>query len=156
MNPKDFLDVADELIAPRQGRPRQVNLRRAKSSIYYALFHCLASSNANMLVGSKGSTRSERAWTQTYRAIQHGTARNRCENRKIELFPQPIQDFAWIFCMMQHERHEADYDPNKRLYLDDVFWSIRMAEFAISDFVAVDKKDRRAFAVYLLLDSRNS
>ena len=37
MNPKDFLDVADELIAPRPGRPRQANLRRAKSSIYYAV-----------------------------------------------------------------------------------------------------------------------
>ena len=87
MDPKDFLDVADELIAPR-------------------------------------------------------------------VFPQEIQDFAWIFCMMQRERHEADYDPTKRFYLDDVFWSIRMAEYAIADFLAVDTKDRRAFAVYLLLDSR--
>ena len=41
-----------------------------------------------------------------------------------------------------------------QLYLDDVFWSIRMAEYAIADFLAVDTKDRRAFAVYLLLDSR--
>ena len=56
--------------------------------------------------------------------------------------------------MLQHERHEADYDPTKRLYLDDVLWSIRMAEFAIEDFCGVHIKDRRAFAVYLLLDSR--
>ena len=135
-----------ELIATRRGRPRQANLRRAASSAYYALFHCLATSNANMLVGANRSRRSEGAWTQTYRALQHGTARSRCENRKmLSLFPPVIQEFADVFIMMQIERNEADYDPNRRFLSDDVKWAIAEAYVAIEEFRAVDARHRRAF-----------
>ena len=39
MNPKDFLDVSWKLIDFKRGRPRQVDLLRAVSTAYYALYH---------------------------------------------------------------------------------------------------------------------
>lgn len=73
----------------------------------------------------------------------------------LSLFPPVIQEFADVFSMMQIERNEADYDPNRRFLMDDVKWAIAEAYVAIEEFRAVDARHRRAFAVYLLLDRRN-
>lgn len=71
------------------------------------------------------------------------------------LFPLAVQDFADAFCAMQISRHEADYNPNKRLFMDEVWVDLFWAEAAMNEFLKVAPKDRRAFAVYVLLDSRN-
>ncbi len=99
MKPLDFIVTARDLVhANSKGRTRETNIRRAVSTTYYALFHCLATSNANMLVGGPGARRSQPAWRQTYRALQHGTARQRCEHQGIIIkFPDEIQDFAERF-----------------------------------------------------------
>ena len=114
MQALDFIQTARDL-ATSHGRPRRANLRRAVSTTYYALFHCLAACCADTLVGGAGSDRSEQAWRQTYRALQHGPARERCAHRNIEWFPNEIQDLANVFVNMQTKRHSADYDP--RLHL---------------------------------------
>lgn len=138
------------------GRPRETNIRRAISTTYYALFHCLATSNANMLVGGPGANRSQSAWRQAYRALQHGTARRRCERQNaIIKFPEAVQDFAERFADMQKKRHGADYDPDATFSKSDVVQDIADAEDVILCFNRVPARDRRAFAVYLLLDFRN-
>lgn len=144
MNPQDFLDAAvDLLITTRLGRPRHINLKRAESTIYYALFHCLATSNADLLVGGPRSTRSEGAWVQVYRALQHGPARSRCENQKMmTLFPPAVQDFADAFCTMQIARQEADYNPQRRFFMDEVWMDLFWAEEAVSEFLKVPRRDR--------------
>ena len=83
------------------------------STIYYAVFHCIANNCANMLVGSaSASSRSDPAWIQVYRALNHGRAKKRCENRKLmRRFPQEIQDLASLFVDLQIDRHHADYAP---------------------------------------------
>ena len=103
MKPLDFIATARDLVhANSKGRTRETNIRRAVSTTYYALFHCLATSNANMLVGGPGASRSQPAWRQAYRALQHGTARQRCERQGIIIkFPGEIQDFAERFADMQ-------------------------------------------------------
>ena len=54
MNPQDLLTLAVELASgSSRGRPGQVELRRAVSSVYYALFHALANSCADLLVGRR-------------------------------------------------------------------------------------------------------
>ncbi len=84
LKPLDFIATARDLAgANSKGRTRETNIRRAVSTTYYALFHCLATSNANMLVGGPGAHRSQPAWRQAYRALQHGTARQRCERQGI-------------------------------------------------------------------------
>ncbi len=157
MKPLDLIDTARHLVeAGTAGRPREANLRRAVSTTYYALFHCIAACCADMLVGGTGARRSQPAWRQAYRALQHGTARNRCERRgMMEKFPREIRDFAELFVLMQEERHRADYDPDTSFYKDYVRVRIVQAAIHIRRFNRAPAKDRRAFAVYVLLNLRN-
>ena len=105
-----------------------------------------------MLVGGPGAHRSQPAWRQAYRALQHGTARQRCEHQGMIIkFPDEIQDFAERFADMQKKRHEADYDPDATFFKSDVIQDITDAEDVIRYFNSVPARDRRAFAVYVLL-----
>ena len=109
-----------------------------------------------MLVGGPGASRSQAAWRQTYRALKHGDARQRCERQAIiSRFPTEIQDFAVQFVLMQKERHRADYDPEVAYNKDEVIQDIAESERRLSDFVTVPRKYRCAFAVYVLFPMRN-
>lgn len=134
-----------------QRRPSEANLRRATSSAYYALFHCLARQCADLLVGGRGARRSATARRQTYRAIEHGTARAACVDKRIVRFPVEIQDFANAFLTMQAKRHKADYDPYARFTKSEVFHDIATARQAISGFYRAPVEERRAFCVWVLL-----
>ena len=136
--------------------PSQTNLRRSVSTTYYALFHCLAENCAEMLVGEVGSDRSEPAWKQAYRALQHGTAKQRIQQNLIVRFPVEIQDFAKPFVAMQQKRELADYDPDEIFAQSEVIRDINASEDAITQFLQSLERDRRAFAVYVLLNLRNS
>ena len=156
MQPLDFTRAAKDLVdSAGRSRPREVNLRRAVSTTYYALFHCLADCCANMLAGNAQDNRSRPAWRQTYRALQHTTARNRCRRNTINRFPFAIQDFAETFVVMQVKRHRADYDPGAIFRKSNVIQDIEEAEDVIMLFNKVPRADRRAFAIYVLLDIRN-
>ena len=157
MTPSNLIATAHALAdTGRRGRPRQTDLRRAVSTAYYALFHCLAASCADLLVGGSGADRSEPAWEQTYRALEHGIVRRRCQAATIREFPPGIQHFANVFLDLQRKRHQADYasagDFPKRIVLQN----ISDAADAIARFQQTPAKDRRAFAVYLLLNLRNN
>ena len=156
MNPYSLLASGRDLVEAGRGRPRQANLCRAVSTAYYSLFHCLASCCADTLVGGSGSDHSEPAWRQTYRALEHGTARQRCSRREvIGRFPNEIQDFAKKFVEMQEKRHRADYDPEAAFSKAVVSQDIDIVELRIKNFQRTPLKDRRAFAVYVLLSIRN-
>lgn len=162
LTPRNFIATARDLAgANRRGRPRETNLRRAISTIYYALFHCLAVCCADMLVGGSGSNRSRPAWRQAYRALQHGTSRQRCERQSvIARFPIEIQDFADQFVYVQKKRHRADYypyaisAPDTDFSKSAVIQDILETEAIIRRFNGAYARDRRAFAVYVLLDLR--
>ena len=114
MNPHDLIRIARQLasgaVGETRGRPRQAELRRAVSTAYYALFHALAFCCAHRLAGSD---RTNAAWVQTYRALEHGHARNQCDNQSVMGgFPQEIQDFGNCFILMQAQRQRADYSPS--------------------------------------------
>ncbi|MGH6893419.1 MAG: hypothetical protein ACREEP_14305, partial [Dongiaceae bacterium] len=65
------------------------------------MFHTLARSAADLLIGGPGSKRSSQAWQQVYRAVDHSTIKSACKNgEKLALFPQKIQDFANTFITM--------------------------------------------------------
>ncbi len=158
VNPNDLTATARELAESFGGpAPRQTNLRRAISTAYYAMFHCLAENCADMLVGEVGSGRSEPAWQQAYRALQHGAIRSRCNNTgMIERFPAPIREFAERLVRLQTLRERADYDPMETLEQSDVIRDIEIAERRIAQFRQAPERDRRAFAVYVLLNIRNT
>lgn len=134
----------------------QSDLKRAISSAYYALFHCLSKCCADTLVGDKPSSRSQEAWQQVYRSVDHKPAKKACQHDVIQRFPKEIQDFANQFAQTQTKRHEADYNPGSVFATSDVLVTIASAEAAIKDFKKAAKKDKRAFAVWILLKSRQS
>ena len=69
-------------------------------------------------------------------------------------FPVAIQDFAGMFVEMQDKRHRADYDPDEVSCKSEVLEDIDEAADILSRFQKVPVKDRRAFAVYVLLELR--
>ena len=78
MNSRDLIETARRLADSAVVLPTQTDLRRAVSAAYYALFHCLARTAADLLTGS--STDSPE-WHQVYRALEHGKARLLASNK---------------------------------------------------------------------------
>ncbi|MCG8356408.1 MAG: hypothetical protein MI920_12625 [Kiloniellales bacterium] len=110
---------------------------------------------ADLLVGGTSSVRSEYAWKQVYRALEHNAAKNACKNQEIiKKFPKEIEDFANAFITMQAKRHKADYDPSEKLFKSSVLQDIADANDVIDRFKKADIKDRRAFAAYVLFKTR--
>jgi len=156
LNPSDLLKTSNVLLASAKGKPTAVSLRRATSSAYYALFHCLARECANLLIGGSNSERSKAAWRQVYRALEHGIAKSKCKKREVmKKFPKEIEDFANMFVTMQEKRHSADYDPFMQFTKSEVSADIVSVKIAIARFKLASTKDRRAFCAYVLLKDRN-
>jgi hypothetical protein len=153
--PHDLIDTAVYLVSSSAGKPRQAHLRRAISTTYYAMFHTLARCCADLLIGGSGSNRSKKAWSQVYRAVDHGFAKSACGNNQVlQRFPQAIQDFANMFVQMQIKRHDADYNPDYRAYKSAVITDIFIANAIIHHFNRVPLKDRRAFAAHAIIKHR--
>ena len=154
MKPADLIAHAERLTSATQHRPRQVDLKRAVSAAYYAMFHALAKECADTIVGA-GAERNEQAWLQVYRALEHGMAKNACRQAKNRNLGAGIVKFATRFASMQDERHTADYDPTSTYSRSDVLALISEATVAIGDLAATPRPDRRAFvAVVLLRETR--
>lgn len=130
-------------------------MARATSALYYALFHHLAWTSANLLIGGAGAARSRPAWRQVYRALDHGAVRTACRNTEgMAIFPRQIADFAEAFVVMQERRHLADYDPFERFAKSQVVEDISLVGGAIAGFDCMSTKDRRAFCAYVLFKRR--
>lgn len=153
MNPNHLVDQARVLTKRSPKRPRQADLRRAVSACYYAVFHALCRSNADVLVGA-GNNKPKRAWTQAYRAADHGQLSKRCKSARAKGFPRSLADFADTFISLQDLRHRADYDPDWRPRRSEVENHISMTKAAIGALRNTPLADRRAFAVHLLLNYR--
>ena len=148
----DLLDIARRLAV---GNPTQADLRRAVSSVYYAVFHDICQSNADTLVGDDPLNRDQMAWRQAYRALEHGYARQRCHQiRRSGRFSPPIQRLAGFVAVIQDLRHRADYDPEAIFYQPEVLATITEAGGYINAFRAAPARERRAFAVFVLMRER--
>ena len=157
MKPADLLQTALRLARGRGRRPRQSDLRRALSTAYYACFHALARECADRLIGGPGAQRSDRAWQQVYRALNHGHIKNVCAPQKLQElgFPDEIREFAEKLVELQKKRHEADYNPLAGpYYRSEVLTDIEAARSAIDGFRRAPMPDRRAFCAYALLPRR--
>jgi uncharacterized protein (UPF0332 family) len=150
---RHLVEIARALASGNPGRPKQAYLRRAVSSAYYAMFHALARCCADTLIGS-GKSRSDPAWAQVYRSLEHGYAKQQCQSERVTKFPKEIQDFAQTFASVQTMRHDADYDPTVRYDRSAVLVDIGRIEAAISAFDASSVGDRRAFSAFVLLRTR--
>lgn len=159
MDPNNLISIARHLaggqVGPRQGRPRQTDLCRAISNGYYALFHTLARCGADELAGKTRASRSQPAWQQIYRGLEHGHAKNQCQNRAIMTrFPPAIQEFAEHFILMQRHRHRADYAAVTNWQRVAVAVLVDSTEDVIRRFNSAPVRDRRAFAIHVLFRTR--
>ena len=138
-------------------RPPQASLRRAVSTAYYALFHCLARSAAERFVGGQSRHRGEPAWHQVYRALEHGPAASACRNNTVmKDFPQEVREFASMFVTLQEERYRADYAIDHHFYKSVVLGAIDDAESAIDVYENARPEDQRAFVAHVLFRRRSS
>lgn len=110
---------------------------------------------ADCLIGTSGSDRSNPAWQQVYRSVDHGFARNQCRNAAVmRRFPAEIAHFATVFVEFQEQRHAADYDPAARFRRSQTLLDLSRAESALAAFQRTPLKDRRAFAAWVTLRAR--
>lgn len=154
---KGLIETARAL-CPEEGtrKPKQASLRRAVSAAYYAVFHHLARTCADALVGTSKAKRPNKAWVEVYRGLDHGAAKNACQGAGNVAFPQGIKDFADAFKQLQSARYSADYDPMIRLTKVQALSFITLANDSISALDGAGKRDKLAFATWVLITSKGA
>ena len=126
---------------------------RVVSTLYYALFSELCGSNADALVGND----LRKAWGEVYRALNHKHAKTSCNRAEgMKEFPKAIRAFSGLFERSQRRRLDADYDPSVDFDRVEVETWCRETKRIITMFRRLSKKDRRAFAVWVLMHSEGS
>ena len=141
---------ASRLLA--SGQPSQEALRRAISTAYYAMFHALATSNADLIVGTSAQA-NQSNWIAIYRSLRHFRAENPLHGWP-HLFSQPIQDFAVVIAGIKRQRENADYNPNVSYIQNQVTTWINRAEQAIIAFNAASPQERAMVAIATLAGQR--
>lgn len=154
INPQELIDTCYKLVpmvpAPP---PSQADMRRAISTAYYALFHTLAASNAELIAGQQQSSISSYAWERVYRRLDHGRAQNNLR-AVLNLLSQRGVNFARAFIDLQDQRQNADYNPNARITHSDTINIIGQAQTAIRDFAQLTQEERRLLAAQSMFDRR--
>lgn len=98
LRPEDFISLARHDLCQNKSNPSHVALRRALSTFYYAMFHTLAETGADLPVGATGASRSIHAWRQTYRGLEHGRVKSACRKAGVmKKFPPSIREFSDFF-----------------------------------------------------------
>ena len=133
--------------------PSEADLRRAISTAYYAVFHTLAESNAELIAGLPQSDMSSHAWERVYRRLDHGRAQNNLRMVLDQLSPNG-ENFSRTFIDLQGLRQEADYNPNFSITDTRALNLIELAETAISAFAQLSEEERRFIAAQSLFDRR--
>ena len=141
---------ASRLLA--QGQPSQEALRRAVSTAYYAMFHALATSNADLIAGPR-TPENQADWTRAYRSLQHFRAENPLSGWP-HLFSPPLHDFALTIATLKKQRESADYNPDSTFSQLQVTNWITQAEQAITDFNSVSPQERSMVAIATLAGRR--
>lgn len=137
-------------------RPTQSEIRRSISSAYYAVFHALARTCANSLVGKTPSHRPNKAWVEVYRGLNHGVCSRACKDANKVEFPDCIQEFADAFHQLQEHRHKADYDPDMRFSKADAETWYEIALLSVVSLRSANNVDKKAFSTWVLISSQGA
>jgi hypothetical protein len=166
LNPEHLLQQAARLIeAPQSGPARQVDIRRAMSASYYAIFHLVLIAAADSVVGRvhRGTPR----YGRVYRSIEHKDLKTLCDIAQRPSLPasyQPhapagafgrdIQSFAKAALWLQGLRHTADYDPGPRFHTTDASNAIAIARSARKDWQTAPNEQKEALLWLLVFRPR--
>ena len=138
---------------PPATQPASAAIRRAISTAYYAAFHALAASNANVLIGSVGDQLTRDAWLRIYRRLDHRHARTQLEHNRAN-FSATAQIFADLFRDLQNERHNADYNPVATFTTQTATTWLNKTEVAITDFLQTSLSERTPIAILTSIRAR--
>lgn len=156
MKPLDLTLSAKKQATGGRGRPRQSDLRRSVSTVCYGLFHCVAITVADSMIGTNKNDRNNLAYRQIYRGVTHTQIRQNCNRQHVmKDFPPEIQLLGNLITEMYDKRNEADYDPFGILYRSEVLRDIRKVEGTINSFYKLKSSERRVFAAYVAFKTRN-
>ena len=148
----DFLAVAATLVKAGATNGNPAYFRRAVSSAYDALFHAVAASAADLLIGVLPEDLD--AWQRVYRALDHGPAKAACLAIKIPQSSPQLADCAAAFIALQEARHGADHDPLHPIDETEATYAIEAARHAIDQLTSATATERKRFAVSLLFPQR--
>jgi hypothetical protein len=163
----DLLDVARLLsTAGAQTRSTDAELRRAVSSVYYAVFHTILRAAAQRFIGSDQEETA--AYGILYRSFDHRHMKMVCEALRgptlRDKYKRPLRrtsvsrdmrDFAEIFPALQDARHLADYDPTTRFLASDVLSLIDVADSAIAAFERATAEEQTDILALLMVRLRD-
>lgn len=165
-DPDHLLDQADRLIASTgAGTPRQVDLRRAISNAYYALFHAVMTEATDDLIGR--THRQTPRYMLAYRSVDHRRLRALCEDivkqnlppRYSRFAPESgfgpdLQFFAKTLVDLQDSRHAADYDPLFRATRSNAARIVQRARDALQRFRHASRVPRRVLLTLVIFPAR--
>ena len=138
---------------PPAAQPAPAAIRRAISTAYYAAFHALAASNADVLIGPAHDPLTADAWVRTYRGLNHNQARTQLQQNRSR-FSANVQVFAALLHDLQNERHNADYDPRATFTAQAAATWLNKADDAITNFLQASQSERAAVAIFTLVRAR--
>ena len=151
MNWQELITLAREMAeTPPSHRLHQTRLRLAVSAVYYAVYHALARSNADLLAGSPDAEGNAPAWNRVYAALG-GDAAHELMRADFSQLPEAIRRFADAFLAVHQQRLLAEEDPVFTFTADQAQAWVDRAEAAIVEFLSVEPQQRRAFALQVLL-----
>jgi uncharacterized protein (UPF0332 family) len=165
LNPEHLISQAARLVEPPPaGPPRQVDVRRAISAAYYAVFHAILIAAADTIIGRVH--RGTPSYVLVYRSIDHKGVRTICDiaqrpptQRYRPFVPDPgfgndIHAFADATVALQEQRHTADYDPSGQFRTAHATRAIDLARTALRHWEAASETERNLFLTLLLFPPR--
>ena len=148
---KELIDLAREMATtPPSDHLHQTKLRLAVATVYYAVYHALARSNADLLVGPSETQGDTTEWNRVHMALGGDSAHELMQG-DFSRHPEAIRRFVDEFLAAHHHRLLAEEDPLATFTTDQAQDWVGRAEMAISEFLSIEPEQRRAFAIQLLL-----
>lgn len=150
LDPTVLINSTDHAVnnAPHGGPSREV-VHRAISTAYYAVFHAINASNAEIRHGVPTNAATAQTWTNTYRQMRHGFA-TRSLGQHLFYLTHHARSLANHLMNLKTARETADYDPNRILTVGDANYWIGEARAALSALLTMTAADHQTFSNIVL------
>ena len=147
-----IIELAREMtVTPPSDYLHQTRLRMAVASAYYAMYHALARSNADLLIGPFETEGALPEWSHVYMALGGDSAFELME-ADFSRQPEVVRRFVDVFLAVHERRLLAEEDPVATFTAAQARERLDQVEAAITEFLSAQPEQRRAFAVQLLLN----
>jgi uncharacterized protein (UPF0332 family) len=162
-SPAGLLEHAERLIAAPAGastKPAtEEDFRRAISAAYYAVFHTVVGTIADLFSNLLDPTGS--IYERIYRRPEHrdvnncwGKYKTLCKEKGVEANLN-LEKFDNGFKALYEKRSQADYNVTTLITHDDATTSIEIAHGAIQNFLAADEGARNVFLSLIVFPPRS-